>query len=185
MKINTINLAHDWLRKGICQGDLCVDATAGRGYDTLFLCDCTGDKGQVVAFDIQEEAIKSTKALLMERKKVAQVYQASHTQMRDYIQPETVGAIIFNFGYLPGGNHTIATKSDTSIIAIEQGLSLLKKNGVMALCIYQGGDTGFEEKEGILNYLKTIDYKKFTVIVSEFYNRPNYPPLFVGIRRDQ
>ncbi len=36
-----------------------------------------------------------------------------------------------------------------------------------------------------MEYLKTIDSKKYTVIVSEFFNRPNHPPIFVGIMRDK
>ena len=43
--------------------------------------------------------------------------------------------------------------------AIDAGLSLLKKKGVMALCIYSGGDTGFEEKDMILKHLKKLDEK--------------------------
>lgn len=48
--------------------------------------------------------------------------------MENYVR-ETVSAITFNFGYLPGGDHQIATQADTSIQAIEAGLRLLKKAG--------------------------------------------------------
>lgn len=185
MKLNTIDLAHQWLKDNISEGDICIDATAGRGNDTVFLCDCVGEQGRVIAFDIQEEAINSTKALLEERGKSAEVYQVSHTKMKDYVAPMQVGGIIFNFGYLPGGDHHIATQKESSIEAIEVALELLKVRGVMALCIYHGGDTGFEERDAILSYLKTIDSKKYTVIVTEFYNRPNCPPIFAGIMRDK
>ena len=43
--------------------------------------------------------------------------------MRKYAEPETADVICFNFGYLPGGNHNISTKAETSIQAIEQGVS--------------------------------------------------------------
>ena len=67
--------------------------------------------------------------------------------MENYVR-ENVSAITFNFGYLPGGDHQIATQADTSIQAIEAGLRLLKKGGIMSLCIYSGGDSGFAEKRG-------------------------------------
>lgn len=51
----------------------------------------------------------------------------------------------------------------------------------MSLCIYSGKDTGFEEKAGILAYLKTLAPKEYTVIVNEYYNRGNCPPLPVFI----
>lgn len=185
MKLNTIHLAHHWLEQFIKAGDLCVDATAGRGFDTLFLCQRTGENGKVIAFDIQKEAIESTKERLITHNVKADLYQMSHVHMTDYVKPNTVAGMIFNFGYLPGGDHRIATQKDTSIQAIEEGLRLLKVKGAMALCIYHGGDTGFEEKEAIMAYLKTIDDKQYTVIVTEFYNRPHHPPIFVGIVREQ
>ncbi len=37
-----------------------VDATAGCGNDTLFLCELTGARGEVMAFDIQPQALEKT-----------------------------------------------------------------------------------------------------------------------------
>lgn len=185
MKLNTIHLAQAWMQSFIHEGDLCLDATAGRGHDTAFLCELVGETGKVIAFDIQEEAVTSTKALLKEKGYQADVHLISHTHMAEYVEPESVAGIMFNFGYLPGGDHQIATQKESSIEAIEKALGLLKLEGVMALCIYHGGDTGFEEKDAIMAYLKGIDHKKYTVIVSDFYNRPNCPPIFVGIKRDR
>ena len=91
--------------------------------------------------------------------------------------------VVFNFGYLPGGDHGCATRAETSIPAIEAGLRLLKKDGLMSLCIYSGGDSGFEEREAILSFLKTLDPKRFLVITHEYFNRPNDPPLPVTIHR--
>jgi len=88
-----------------------------------------------------------------------------------------VSCIVFNFGYLPGGGHSLATIKGTSVLAIHEGLQLLRKGGMMSLCIYSGGDSGFEEKEAILTELKKLDSKKYLVIVSEYYNRPNNPPI--------
>lgn len=51
----------------------------------------------------------------------------------------------------------------------------------MSLCIYSGGDTGFEEKEKLLAYLKTLPPKEYTVIVNQYYNRENNPPMPVFI----
>ena len=51
----------------------------------------------------------------------------------------------------------------------------------MSLCIYSGGDSGFDEKTAILEYLKTLDGKKYLVVVSDYYNRPNNPPMPVQI----
>lgn len=187
MKLNTIGIVHEWIKNRVMPGDLCMDATAGRGYDTALLCESVGANGQVIAFDIQEDAVDSTKRLLEERGllKRAAVYKESHSKMDAYAKKESVACIMFNFGYLPGGDHSICTKAKTSIEAIGKGLDLLKKEGIMTLCIYHGGDSGFEEKEALMAYLKTIDSKKYTVVVSELYNKPNYPPIAVLIQKDK
>ena len=101
--------------------------------------------------------------------------------MDEYAKEESVDVICFNFGYLPGGDHAIATKTQTSLEAIEKGLDLLKHGGMMSLCIYSGGDTGFEEKDAILRYIKELNPKRYTVIVNEYYNRENNPPIPVFI----
>lgn len=170
---------HQFIRAHVQEGDLCIDATAGNGYDTLFLAELVGTVGKVIAFDIQEQAVQETRRKLEEcgYSKRTEVLLESHVHMGDYAGEHTVSCITFNFGYLPGGDHALATKADTSVQAIGEGLRLLKKGGLMSLCIYSGGDSGFEEKEQILAYLKELDPKKYLVIVSEYYNRPNHPPV--------
>ena len=175
--INTLRVAHHFLEERVPKGGFCIDATAGRGNDTAFLCGLVGSEGRVIAFDIQQEAVNSTRVLLAEKGLSAQVILDSHSHMDQYAEKETVDAIVFNFGYLPGGDHKIFTHPETSIAAIEAGLELLRPGGMMSLCIYYGGDSGFEEKNALLEYLRTIDSKKFTVLVTEFANRPNNPPI--------
>ena len=62
-------------------------------------------------------------------------------------------------------------------------LRLLKPGGVISLCIYSGGDTGYEERDVLLGWLKDVDPKKWLVIVNSYYNRRNDPPLPVFILR--
>lgn len=174
---------HNYLRNNIKQGDFCIDATAGKGNDTAFLCELVGERGKVLAFDIQQLAIEETKKTLQKKNldKIAEVVLDSHANMKNYVEENTVNVILFNLGYLPGGDHSIATKSESTIEAISSGLSLLKSDGIMSICIYSGGDSGFEEKENVLDYLKTLDCKKYSVIINEFYNKPNNPPLPIFI----
>lgn len=105
--------------------------------------------------------------------------------MQKYAETESVDCIMFNLGYLPGGDHTIATKADTTIQALERGLNLLKPLGMISLAIYHGGDTGFAERDAVLNWLKQLDCKQYTVLVTDFYNRPNHPPLAVQIIKER
>lgn len=182
-RFNALSLSHRFLAEHVRPGDLCIDATAGRGYDTAYLAGLTGETGRVLAFDIQQEAVDSTNALLRKRglDRIAQAHLDSHVNMERYAQPGTVRCITFNFGWLPAGDHSIFTHAETSIPAIEAGLRLLTPDGVMSLCIYYGRDSGFEERDALLGYLPTLDSKSCTVLLHDFINRPNNPPLFAAI----
>lgn len=174
---------HHFVREHVKEGDYCIDATAGNGNDTQVLCELVGEQGRVIAFDVQEQAITNTRQRLetnglIER---ATLVLESHERMAEYAETDSVSCIMFNFGYLPGGDHNRATKKESSIRAIHEGLRLLKKGGMMSLCIYSGGDSGFEEKDAILAELKQLDRRAYLVIVSEYYNRPNNPPIPVMV----
>ena len=174
---------HHFLEDHVQSGDICIDATMGNGNDTALLSRLAGEKGQVIAFDIQQMALDNT-AQKLKKEQCPENYKlvkGSHEGMGEYAEEETVSCITFNLGYLPGGDHSKATKGESSIRAIETGLSLLKKKGLMTVCIYSGGDSGFEEKEAVLSYIKGLDSRKYLVIVSEYANRPNNPPIPVLI----
>ena len=177
----------DWcqeiLRTQARPGGLYIDATMGNGHDTLFFSRLAGESGRVLAFDIQPAALESTRELLKDQGMAerAELILDSHEHMDSYPERGSVDAICFNFGYLPGGDHKIATRADTSIKAVEKGLDLLKKGGMMSLCIYSGGDTGFEERDRLLEFLKTLPPKEYTVIDNQYQNRKNQPPIPVFI----
>lgn len=186
MDFNALTLSHKILSEHIKPGDLCIDATAGRGRDTAFLCGLVGESGKVIAFDIQKEAIESTKELLEAQglSARAQLRLESHENIALCAKPQTVAGIVFNLGWLPGGNHGIFTKPTSSIAAIREGLALLKPGGIMSICIYYGRDCGFAEKDALLEFLPTVNSAHYTVIVADFVNRPNNPPIPVFIWRE-
>ena len=185
-KFSALQVAHDFIARHVKPGDFCIDATAGRGHDTAFLCSLVGGSGHVLAFDIQQEAVDSTTELLHTRgfAGIGRAVLDSHANMAAYAAPESVSCITFNFGWLRGGDHSINTRAESSIAAIEAGLRLLKPRGVMSLCIYYGRDTGFAERDALMDYFKTIDHRAFTVITAQFANRPNCPPIPVMIIKD-
>lgn len=168
-----------FIRQQVHPGDICIDATMGNGNDTLLLSQLCGEQGHVLAFDIQSCALANTKERLHNADAPSNysLLLTSHTHMADYADPESVSCIVFNFGYLPGGDHKMSTQKDTSILALEQALLLLKKGGLLSLCIYSGGDSGFSERDAILRWLKTLSPQKYLVIKSDYYNRPNHPPI--------
>lgn len=167
------------LRDHVQEGAFCIDATMGNGNDTQYLCELAGENGRVLAFDIQKAALKKTEERLKGQLPYCnyELILDSHSHLMNYAAPESVDCIVFNLGYLPSGDHSIATKPETTLSAINQSLELLKRGGLLSICIYSGGDTGFEEKDAVLSYLKGLDAKQYLVMVTEYYNRPNHPPV--------
>ncbi|MBE7025316.1 MAG: methyltransferase domain-containing protein [Ruminococcaceae bacterium] len=181
---NALKLSHAHFKEHIREGATVIDATAGRGRDTLLLSTLVGRDGKVFAFDIQEEAIRSSRELLAahDRENVTLILD-SHHKLCDYVKE--ADAVVFNFGFLPGGDHSVFSRPDTSIRAIRAALSILKADGFVSLCIYYGGDTGFEERDALLAFLSGLDQKQYTVMLQSFYNRKNCPPLFAVIEKNK
>ena len=177
---NALKLSHEYIKSHLKKDDVAVDATMGRGRDTLLLCQLCR---KVYAFDIQEEALKSTGKLLEENSCTnAQLILDSHHNLKNYVQ--SAGCVVFNFGFLPGGDHSIFSHGDTSIKAIAAALDIITEDGFVSICSYYGGDTGFEERDALLDYLSALDAKKYTVMLHSFHNRPNCPPLFIVIEKN-
>lgn len=173
------------MREHVKEGAFCIDATMGNGHDTLYLCELAGEQGHVLAFDIQEQAIAHTRERL-EKNLPYRNYELildSHSHMEQYAAAGSADCIVFNLGYLPAGDHSIATKPESTIEALRQSLALLKPGGLISLCIYSGGDSGFAEKDAVLAYLRNLDSRKYLVLVTEYYNRPNNPPIPAAVVR--
>ena len=183
-QLGVLDLAHRFLREHVQAGDLCIDATCGRGNDTKLLCALTGASGKVIGFDIQQEAVDSTAALLHECGMQAELHCESHADMEKYAAPETVSCIVFNFGWLPRGSHEIFTRAESSIAALNAALRLLKTGGALVLCIYYGGANGFTERDALNAYLAALDSRYYTVLQCSFPNRTGCPPYAVFVTKD-
>ena len=102
MNFQITEYCHHILEEYIEEGDICIDATAGNGGDTEFLCQKVGETGNVYAFDVQEMAISHTRERL-ERANLstrAKLIHDGHEKMQTYVKEE-VKAITFNFVSLP------------------------------------------------------------------------------------
>ncbi|MBE6964329.1 MAG: methyltransferase domain-containing protein [Ruminococcaceae bacterium] len=185
MQLNTLSMVHEFLKRHVGEGAQCIDATAGKGRDTALLCRLAGKTGHVMALDIQQDAVDQTRALLAQEGLQAQVYLDSHANMERYAEEGTVDCVVFNFGRLPGGDPHIVTKAASSVQAIDAGLRLLKPGGVMSIALYYGGENGYEERDAVLNHLKTLDDRTFSVLRCDWINRRNDPPMPIFIWKEQ
>jgi len=177
---NCLTISHEYIKKAINKNSVTIDATMGNGNDTLFL---SKHSKKVYSFDIQEKAINNTKQLLNENK-ISNVLliKDSHSELDKYVK-EPVNCVMFNLGYLPKYNHSISTNYTSTIIGIKKSMELLVKNGLISIVIYHGKDSGFIEKEKVLEFISQIDDSLFKVLKISYENQKNYPPILILIEK--
>lgn len=144
-------LAHLLLKRVISEGDLVIDATAGNGHDTVFLARCVGESGRVLAFDVQASAIESSRRLLETADVSANVelFEKSHAQLADHVSAESVAAIMFNLGYLPGSDQSVITTTSETLLALEAAVRALRPGGWLCVVCYPGHDGGNDEASAV------------------------------------
>ncbi|WP_195946048.1 tRNA (mnm(5)s(2)U34)-methyltransferase [Paraclostridium bifermentans] len=168
----------------INEGDIVIDATMGNGYDTKYLAEKVGENGFVYSFDVQEEAIKSTKKRLEKAGLIDRVNLIldGHQNMDMYVNKE-VSCVMFNLGYLPRAKHQVITKPETTLEAIKKSLELLKPNGIVSIAIYTGHEGGMEECDEVFGYVSTLDQSEYSVLNCNFVNQINHPPRLIMIEK--
>ena len=140
--LTAVKLVQDFLAARLADPGLCIDATCGNGGDTAFLCRLAGKEGRVLGFDIQPEAIASTRQNLARKGLAAELHCDSHANLLQYVQPGTVDAVMFNFGWLPGADHGVFSHAQSSILALEAALEALRPGGVLSAILYSGAVIG-------------------------------------------
>lgn len=179
--VDLVGLHKYFIMQHLNEGDTAVDFTMGNGNDTLFLSKAVGERGKVYAFDIQEDALTSTRAHL-EANGAPENYTlicASHHRVKEFVS-EPIKAGMFNLGYLPrSGRKAITTMRETTMPAVEAAIELLKPDGVLIVAIYPGHEEGALEGEMLREYFKTLS--KYRVCPSEFkiLNSPTSPYFFI------
>lgn len=167
----------------IDSNSIVVDATCGNGNDTLFLANEVTN-GQVYAFDIQEEAINSTKEKTNNYQNI-HYYQTGHENAASIItkQHKLIDASIFNLGYLPKGDKHITTNAHTTITAIKTLFDITKKGGIIVLVVYPGHPEGQIESNEVNTFVKNIKQEEAHVLQYQFINQKNNPPYIIAIEK--
>lgn len=181
-----LHYSHHLLKEIITQGDIVVDGTVGNGHDTLFLADLVGSTGHVYGFDIQEQAIATSRQKLLEadlNSRVTLLRQGHETMATVLAKTDHVKAAIFNLGYLPNSDKSIITQKETTLEALTSLLPKLEVGGRIIIVIYYGHDGGITEKEGVLSFVQDIPQQDYNVLSYQFINQKNNPPILIAIER--
>lgn len=180
-------LARDHVRRVLLPGDLAVDATVGNGHDTLFLAECVGPAGKVVGCDIQPLALQQASArlrtagvlervelLLMGHEGLAGWFAAAAPDAR-------VKAAMFNLGYMPGTDHSVITRAETTIPALESMLKLVGQGGIITVVLYSGHPGGLAETKAVLEWVRALPVSLASVSCDQPQRTRKPAPMLVTI----
>ena len=184
-RISLVNIAHNLLKNKLLLGDIAIDATVGNGYDSLFLVEQVSPCGLVFGFDIQKTAIESTKNKIQQTRypECLKLIHASHADMIINIPLKyhgDISVIIFNLGYLPGGDKSVITNTNSTLIALNNTRQLLAVDGIITVMAYPGHSGGDLEAEQVKNWCNQLDKVQFKVdFISSSVDKTSAPILFV------
>ena len=183
--LRATDLAHLLIRQHLQPGDRAVDATLGNGHDAIFLTRLVGTHGRVLAFDPQPAAHEAAR-----REFARQGVDAGpvtflccgHEEMSAQVGPGPVAAVMFNLGYLPGGDRHFTTQTATTLTALEAAITLLESGGMLTVIAYPGHPGGAEEGLAVAALLAALP-APWKVFRHECLNaRAPAPYLLVALR---
>jgi 16S rRNA C1402 N4-methylase RsmH len=190
-----VNWGHELLAEKLCKGQLTVDLTAGNGHDTLMLYRLVGSSGQVVAFDIQSQALQNTRQRLLDHRAVVRMQpagqvplpllpgvdlvEAGHEALKDFM-PAAPQGIIANLGYLPGGDPQLVTRPESTLRALQHSCELLAPGGRLVVVVYPGHPGGREEGGQVAEFFADLCAVNFQTLHLKVANCPQSPFLLVA-----
>lgn len=183
--IRLLDLQKQFLDAHIRLGDNVADFTMGNGHDTLYLAQRVGPNGHVYAFDIQPDALESTRRRLTENgveQRVTLILD-SHANASGYIDvPLRAG--VFNLGWLPGSaDKTVTTKRDSTRQAVQSAMQMLDHDGILLIAVYPGHQEGYLEGQMLSEMFADVDRYTWCVTRVQIVNASDSPYFFTLERK--
>lgn len=170
-----LETAHQTWSALLSKEDLVIDATCGKGYDTIQLAKLAH---LVHALDIQEEAIEKTKQKAQElHLENIHYHQRCHSSFPSEISPGSIKLVVYNLGYLPGGDKEITTMTSTTLQSLNQACTLLKQSGMISIMCYPGHQEGKKEEGEILEWATNLDQALWRCCHHRWINKEKSPSL--------
>lgn len=169
-----LQYGHFIWKETLPEGGRAIDATCGNGHDTFFLSQL--HLSHLYVFDIQKEALLATQKRVGQRKNIS-YHLGCHSRFEGVKPP--IDLIVYNLGYLPGGDKSLTTRVETTVLSVEKGLSLLSSRGMLSMTLYPGHQEGKREEEALLALTKSFSPKDFRVSHLRLLNRSHAPSLLL------
>ncbi len=111
------------------------------------------------------------------------LFHQSHASFPPIAYKKSISLIVYNLGYLPGGDKQFTTLAAETLKSIDEALKLIRPQGMISITCYPGHPEGQREEEGLIAYLKTLSNKLYTICYHQWVNRHASPSLILIRRR--
>lgn len=177
-------VVHERWRKCLLDGAVAIDATTGNGHDTLVLAEAVGPSGRVYALDIQPCALAAAWSRVAARGLSSRVtfLLEPHERLLAVLPSACRGkvrAVVFNLGYLPGGDKELTTKTTTTLAAVQVSQGFLEAGGLLSIVSYSGHPEGWKETLALREWASALAPSEWLVEIWQPFDRSNAPVAFM------
>lgn len=172
----------------LSDGSIAVDATLGNGHDAVHLAKHIAPTGRLFGVDLQPDAVRSSRDRLERAgwQEQATLLEGDHADLEDLLPTTVVGAVdavMFNLGYLPGSDHSVTTRPESTVPALEQAVRLLRPGGRVTVVMYRGHPGGAAEYQAVMQWATGLDQERLEVLHYRFANQIHRPPELLAVEK--
>jgi SAM-dependent methyltransferase len=166
-----LKLAQEYWASWLKAGDTVIDATCGNGKDTQILASLV-PQGRVYSLDIQAKALEKAQQHVSAPNVVFLLQ--SHA---DFPLSSGVKLVVYNLGYLPGGDKSVTTRAETTLVSVSKAVEISK---AVSITCYPGHEEGAKEAKAVWEWAQNLDPKRWKV---DFHQWKPLAPSFLFISK--
>lgn len=158
-----------------------MDATCGNGHDTHVLASTGAD---VIACDVQGAALDQTR----ERVKpfdTIRLFQICHSELVKVLEGRRIALLVYNLGYLPGGDKQITTVTASTLLSLQRLLPHVESGGWVSITCYPGHMEGEREQHALVFWSSQLNSSEWDVTHIQWISRPRAPSLLLLHRHER
>jgi len=179
-----LSLAHAYWKEILQNGGIAIDATCGNGHDTVQIAQLllSNSDSWIYALDVQQCALDSASNLFIHslpelRRMRISLHKICHSELDRLPLRAAPRLIVYNLGYLPGGDKTLTTQTATTLLSLEKAELLLAPGGAISATCYPGHPEGDKEEKAVIEWAEQLSCSKWQVCHHKWISRKAAPSL--------
>lgn len=169
-----------------CDGRIGIDATCGRGSDTITLGRILGPSGVIHAVDIQQCAIEETASRYSNSNDNDLARLVTHCQSHGNLRAldipyQSAMAVVYNLGWYPayGADRDVITQQSSTISSLEDARHLVAPGGIIIVTAYIGHPGGEEEADAVFQWTSQLPTNEWSCTFTQYPNRKTAPKIHI------